>query len=86
MMVCAGVSQGARQHPATRDPYEARTVEVRESRVPGAGQGLFMRRPVAPGTVVAYFAGVVVSAQVGVSLRILQFRRLALKSPPQGPK
>ena len=77
MLLCAGVTQGARQHPATRDPYEARTVEVRESRVPGAGQGLFMQRPVAAGTVVAYFAGVVVSAQVGVSLETQLYLILA---------
>ena len=44
----------------TRDPYESKVVEVRQSLIPGAGQGLFMRRGVEGGVVVAYFAGVVV--------------------------
>ena len=45
-----------------RDPYESRTVEVRESRVPGAGEGLFAIRDIGVGENVAYFAGVRLSA------------------------
>ena len=45
-----------------RDPYESRTVEVRESRIPGAGEGLFAVRDIGVGESVAYFAGVRVPA------------------------
>ena len=50
------------RYPTVRDPYESRTVEVRESRVPGAGEGLFAVRDVGVGESVAYFAGVRVPA------------------------
>lgn len=59
----APVEQGAIcRYPTVRDPYESRTVEVRESRVPGAGEGLFAVRDVGVGESVAYFAGVRVPA------------------------
>jgi hypothetical protein len=44
--------------PMLRDPYEARTVAVRQSAIPGAGQGVFVTRDVAAYTVVSYFNGV----------------------------
>ena len=46
------------RYTTMRDPYESRTVEVRESRIPGAGEGLFAARDIAVGECVAYFAGV----------------------------
>ena len=45
-----------------RDPYESKMVEVRQSSIPHAGDGLFVRAAVEKGVVVAYFAGVVVEA------------------------
>ena len=47
-------------HPDVSDPYESKTVEVKDSLIPGAGQGLFTKHPVEKGRVIAYFAGVVV--------------------------
>ena len=46
------------RYPTTRDPYESRTAEVRESRIAGAGEGLFAVRDIGAGETVAYFAGV----------------------------
>ena len=43
--------------PASPDPYESRTVEVRESKIEGAGQGLFAIRSAPPCTTLAYFSG-----------------------------
>ena len=40
------------------DPYEEATVEVRPSSLAMAGQGVFLRRDVGPGTVVAFYHGV----------------------------
>ena len=37
--------------PLLRDPYEERVLAVRESSVPGAGRGVFTRRPVREVTV-----------------------------------
>ena len=37
--------------PLLRDPYEERVLAVRESSVPGAGSGVFTRRPVREVTV-----------------------------------
>ena len=45
-------------YPNERDPYEAQTVECRPSSIFGAGEGLFMLRPVPSGTVVAFYHGV----------------------------
>ena len=44
--------------PLIRDPYEARTVEVRPSQVGGGGEGLFLRRNVKKNEVVAFYNGV----------------------------
>ena len=40
--------------PLQRDPYEARTVEVRRSQLPGAMDGLFTLRHVTPGKKTLY--------------------------------
>ena len=48
--------------PEVRDPYESKMVEVRQSSIPHAGDGLFVRAAVEKGVLVAYFAGVVVEA------------------------
>ena len=44
--------------PLLPDPYEARMVEVRQSEVAGAEDGLFSRRAVAAGTVLAFYNGI----------------------------
>lgn len=44
--------------PLLADPYEARTVRVAPSTIPGAGEGLFTRRAVPAGQVLAYYNGV----------------------------
>ena len=44
--------------PLLPDPYEARMVEVRQSEVEGAEDGLFSRRAVAAGTVLAFYNGI----------------------------
>ena len=44
--------------PLVPDPYETSMVEVRQSSVPGAEEGLFARRDVVPDTVLAFYNGV----------------------------
>ena len=44
--------------PLLPDPYEARMVEVRQSEVAGAEDGLFSRRAVTAGTVLAFYNGI----------------------------
>ena len=45
--------------PTTRDPYEQQTVYVGQSRIhPEAGEGLFAKRPLSTGALVALFNGV----------------------------
>jgi len=44
--------------PLVPDPYETAMVEVRQSSVPGAEEGLFARRDVVPDTVLAFYNGV----------------------------
>ena len=41
-----------------RDPYEESLVEVRQSLVAGAGEGIFLRQEVEANTVVAFYNGV----------------------------
>ena len=43
--------------PTLRDPYEAENVVVRESNIPGAGDGLYAVRPLKKGQLVALYAG-----------------------------
>ena len=58
-----GISNTVLKFPEVTDPYESKIVEVRDSLIPGAGQGLFAKQSVEKGCVVAYFAGVVVDGQ-----------------------
>ena len=44
--------------PLVPDPYETSMVEVRQSSVPGAEEGLFARRDVMPDTILAFYNGV----------------------------
>ena len=57
-----GISDTVINHFDICDPYESNMVEVRTSTIPEAGQGLFARKNVAEGTVVAFFAGVEVTS------------------------
>ena len=49
-------------HPHARDPYEAIFVEVRQSRIKDAGEGLFARTDIEPGTIISFYNGVKVRA------------------------
>ena len=42
-------------HP--QDPYEARLVSVRRSKMDGGGEGVFARRDLPAGTLAAFFNG-----------------------------
>lgn len=44
--------------PVLRDPYESSTVEVHQSRVAGAEEGIFCRHPVPHNTVLAFYNGI----------------------------
>ena len=44
--------------PLLEDPYEQRLVEVKKSLIPNAGQGLFAKRSIDKGQIVAYFHGI----------------------------
>ena len=44
--------------PLLRDPYEVAMVEVRQSMVEGAEEGLFSRKNVTAGTVLAFYNGI----------------------------
>ena len=46
------------KNPTLRDPFEARTTEVRKSSVDGAGDGVFVLRDTPNATVVGYFNGI----------------------------
>ena len=50
-------------HPHARDPYEAIFVEVRQSRIKDAGEGLFARTDIEPGTIISFYNGVKVRAE-----------------------
>ena len=58
--------------PTQEDPYEARTVEVRRSRTEAAAQGLFTRRAVMSGEVLAFYSGLIINCDS--SLRPLDRR------------
>jgi len=62
-------------HPLQRDPYETRTVEVKHSEEPGAEDGLFTRRDVLSGEVLAFYSGLVIYCES--SLRALDRRELS---------
>lgn len=44
--------------PLEGEPYEKSAVYVKESNIPGAGEGLFARRKLAAGELVALFNGI----------------------------
>ena len=46
-----------------RDPYEETMVEVRESQLAGAGEGVFLKREAQPNTVLAFYNGLRVPAE-----------------------
>ena len=46
------------QNPMLTDPYEEEMVEVRQSRVEGGEEGLFSRKDVKAGTVLAFYNGI----------------------------
>ena len=50
--------EDAGPQPLVRDPYESRTVEVRTSCLGGGGDGLFVKRKIIKGEVVAFYNGV----------------------------
>ena len=50
--------EDAGPQPLVRDPYESRTVEVRPSSLGGGGDGLFVKRKIIKGEVVAFYNGV----------------------------
>ena len=45
------------QYPLRRDPYESKFVDISTSEIPNAGEGVFLKRNVIKGTVIAYFNG-----------------------------
>ena len=49
--------------PRLEDPYEQRMVYVAESMIPGAGEGVFLRRDVKPGDLVSIYNGVRMTEQ-----------------------
>ena len=51
--------------PLVPDPYEERHVEVRESDLPGSGDGLFARRHLPAGTIAAFYNGVRLPYKLG---------------------
>ena len=59
MTYFTGLSKTVLDHPDISDPYEDKMVEVKESLIPGAGQGLFTKCDVEKGKIISYFAGVV---------------------------
>ena len=45
-------------NPMLRDPYESEHVDVKGSKVGGAGEGLFSKKKVEPGSVLAFYNGI----------------------------
>ena len=60
--------------PTSGDPYEMRTVEVRRSTREAANQGLFTKRSVMSGEVLAFYSGLIINCDS--SLRPLDRREL----------
>ena len=44
--------------PLFKDPYESLFVQLGQSRLPHAGQGLFARTNISPATVIAFYNGI----------------------------
>ena len=45
-------------NPLTRDPYESKLVDICKSKILNAGEGVFLKRNVSKGKVIAYFNGI----------------------------
>jgi len=61
--------------PTSQDPYESRTVQVKGSNTKEANQGLFTKRFVMSGEVVAFYSGLIINCES--SLRALDRRELS---------
>ena len=61
--------------PTSEDPYESRTVRVKGSNTKEANQGLFTKRFVMSGEVVAFYSGLIINCES--SLRALDRRELS---------
>ena len=46
------------RNPLLRDPYESKYVDIRKSKIPNAGEGVFLKKNVTQGRVIAYFNGI----------------------------
>ena len=55
---CVSTETVLNSWPLVPDPYESLTVYVAPSRIPGAGEGLFARRNVQAGEILAYYNGI----------------------------
>ena len=45
-------------YPLSRDAYESKLVDICKSKIPNAGEGVFLKRNVTKGKVIAYFNGI----------------------------
>ena len=68
---CRSTESSVGAGPLVPDPYEERTVEVRDSGVGGGGEGLYVKRNIAKGELIALYNGV----------RIFHKKQLALMTP-----
>ena len=55
---CRSTENSVGAQPLVSDPYEERTVEVRDSGVGGGGEGLYVKRNIAKGELIALYNGV----------------------------
>ena len=55
---CRSSESSVGAQPLVSDPYEERTVEVRTSRLGGGGKGLYVRRNIDKGELIALYNGV----------------------------
>ena len=55
---CRSTESSVGAGPLIPDPYEERTVEVRASGVGGGGEGLYVKRNIAKGELIALYNGV----------------------------
>ena len=61
--------------PHLPDPYEAIFVEVRQSRIKDAGQGLFAKTDIEQGTIISFYNGVKVGADMMRHLKMCDMIR-----------
>ena len=57
IVTCDDVTCDPLRTPHHPDPYEAIFVEVRQSSIKDAGQGLFARTDIEPGTIISFYNG-----------------------------